>query len=286
MSKFQNLLTKLNINEKHSKVIQKDKVFTKVKDVVIPISDYNFAMDLLELPLTPLGYHYLLVVVDLANNEFDIEPMKDKSASTTLKSFKAMFKRPYIKKPYASITVDGGSEFKSVFAKYCYDESILLRVGIPNRHSQNANVESLNKQLGRLIIGYLNTLEIEKKKVQKNWLPIINTIRQELNKIRKIDLPKNFKDVIPPEINQYDKNGNYIKSKFKVGDMVYYKLDAPIDYLGNKQSTKKFREGDVRLSLTPKKIIKIFTYPGAVLYRYYLEGLPNVSFPESQLRKA
>ena len=53
--------------------------------------------------------------VDLATDEFDVEPMKDKDAKTVLKSLLTMFKCNFIKKPKYSFATDSGSEFKGVF---------------------------------------------------------------------------------------------------------------------------------------------------------------------------
>ena len=105
--------------------------------------DYNFMADILYLPKDKNGYAFLLVVVDLATDDFDIEPIKatlpkgskvvkrdSLTAQSALDAMLRMFKRKFIKKkPYASIRTDGGSEFASVFDKYCYDNSILHRVG-------------------------------------------------------------------------------------------------------------------------------------------------------------
>ena len=112
--------------------------------------------DLLQLPKTSKGYTHLLVVVDLASSEFDIEPLKSTTAEATLDAMLKMFKRKYVKKPYASIRTDGGSEFKGVFHKWLYDNSILHKTASPYRHKQMANVEALNKQLARLFNGYMN----------------------------------------------------------------------------------------------------------------------------------
>jgi hypothetical protein len=59
----------------------------------VPEKDFNYMSDLIELPQTDKGFKWLLVVMDLATNLFDIEPMKNKTAETTLNSFKAIIKR-------------------------------------------------------------------------------------------------------------------------------------------------------------------------------------------------
>jgi hypothetical protein len=278
---FQNILTKLNINESLTKPIRKEKVFHKVKDNINKKEDYNFGADLLFLPETKDKYIYLLVVVDLATDEFDMEPIKDKEPNTILKAFKTIIKRPYLNKPYASVRTDAGNEFLGVFQKYLYDESILKRTALPARHTQNANVESLNRQLGRLLNGYMNSKEIETGSKYKEWDEVLPIIRKELNAYRKkseSDLQK-YKDKVPDIAFSVD-------PKFKIGDLVYRLLDTPENALGDKQSGT-FREGDYRYDRQPRKIEKIVYYDGKKSpYRYLLNGLKNASFTEHQLKEA
>lgn len=185
MGKFDALIKKLEIDETFTTPVKKPKRFTKVKDQIPLVSDYNFMADLLFLPHTEKGFKYLLVVVDLATDEFDIEPLKDKNPESVLKAMKAMFKRPYIKKPEYSIKTDSGSEFKGVFQKYLFDNSIYHSVALPNRHTQLANVELLNRTLGRLLNGYMNSVEEKTGKEYKEWTEALPLIRDELNALRK-----------------------------------------------------------------------------------------------------
>jgi len=153
------ILKELGVNEKYSKPVKIKKQFSKVKDNIPLKADYNFMADLLELPETKKGFKYLLVVVDLATDEFDIEPITNNKSLTVVDAMKRMFNRRYIKKPYASIRTDGGAEFKDAFDKYCYENNILHKIGISGRHQQTANVERLNRELGRLFNGYMNAIE-------------------------------------------------------------------------------------------------------------------------------
>ena len=170
MSKFTDLLNHLQINEKFNKRIHKKTKlgFNHVKDNIPLIANYNFMADTLFLPTANFGFKYLFVIVDLATNKFDIEPVKNKDADTTLKAMKKCFTRNYIKQPYASLKTDSGTEFRGVFHKYLYDHNILHKISLTDRHKSLSNVESLNRQLARLIFGYLNQKEIETNKVFKN----------------------------------------------------------------------------------------------------------------------
>jgi hypothetical protein len=191
MGKFKELLESLNINEKFNKRIRKQKEYNHVKDNVPLVEDYNMMADLLYLPAYN-GYKYLFVIVDLASDEFDIEPIKNKEPENVLKAMLKCFKRGYISKPEYTLKTDGGKEFKGVFNKYLYDESILHKTAIPDRHKSLSNVESLNKQLARLFNGYMNAIEVKTGKVYRNWITAVPLVREQLNNIRKKKLPENI----------------------------------------------------------------------------------------------
>jgi hypothetical protein len=267
----------LNIDPKiikHSKIITKKPKFDKVKDSVPSIADYNFQMDYLELPTTKQGFDRLLVMVDLATDEIDFEPTKNKDAITTLKAMKAIFKRPYLNKPYASIRTDAGSEFKGDVGKYLYNESILHRPGISGRHRQTGNVEIANKQIATILNAYMNSVERKSGEVYREWTNIIAKIRPMLNKLRK----KETKETPIAEIT------DQLDPKFNIGDLVYRKLDKPMDARGYYQNTDNFRVGDIRFEFTARAIEQIFYYPNNI--RYQIHGLNNVSFTENELMEA
>lgn len=286
---MKNILDKLNINETYTKPVYKQKVFNHVKNVVPPIKSFNYMADLLHLPEDKQGFRYALVVVDLADDSFDIEKLKAKSPSDVLAAMKIMFKRgKYIKEPEASIKTDSGTEFQSVFHKYLYSNSIMHKVAPPNHHRALSNVENLNKQLGRLFNGYMNTKEQETGKTYKEWTDVIDTVRDELNKFRIKKLPKYedyYKAITEEKLPDYYK---YEKvSPFKVGDVVFHILDAPNDALGDKQNTKAFRVGDVRWNTTePKKITKIIYMRDEPFIRFMLQNISNRSYTANELMLA
>jgi hypothetical protein len=289
MSKFASLLSDLGIDESYTKAHKKAKVFTKVKDNVALIEDNNQQLDILYLPTSKFGYKYLLVAVDLATDEFDIEPMKTLTSLSCLNAYRNMFDRGYISKPKATVSTDGGAEFKGVFSEWLKENNLFHRISVPDRHSQQSNVESLNKTLGRLINGYLNKIELQTGKTATNWLSITNTIRDKLNKIRKKKVPDDINSYVYPYFDPVvKKNGKeiYVNAKYKIGESVYYLSEVPLTALGKKQNTKNFREADRRYNLKARKIEEIYYYSSPVFYRYKLQGLNNVSFTESQLKKA
>lgn len=271
------LLEQLKIDETHTKETRhKQKEYNKIKNNIPLIEDYNFMADLIMMPETKGKYKYILSVVDLATDEFDIEPLKTKTPEEVLKAFQTIIKRPFLKMPYASIKTDGGTEFKGVFHKWILDKGTLHKVGLAGRHKQMANVEALNKQVERLFNGYMNEKEKLLKKVYKEWTDIIPFVRRELNKIRKKD----------PKKIQVKHDYKFVfeeKPKYKIGDVVFEKLDTPENALGHKQPTEKFRVGDYRFSVIPKKIVNILIFTDKPHYRYLLEGINNASFSENEL---
>ena len=273
------LIKLLDIDETFQKKPTKPKkAYSNFRDNIPDIEDYNFMADTLHLPKTSKGYMYLLVVLDLATREFDIEPMKSTNSSEALSAVKKIFKRTYLNKPYASLSTDGGVEFKNAFHKYLFDNSIYHKVGSKGRHVQSAPVESLNRQLGRLFNGYMNKIELKTGKPYTNWTDIIGTVRTELNKIRKrTATAKTMKDVTY-KVPDFD-----TEPKFKVGDFVHVLLDHVENAQGEKQSSEKFREGDFRWDRQARKIKQVFAYAGNVPYRYHVEGIPKVAYAEWQL---
>ena len=301
---------------KATKSIHKPEHFNSVKDNIPLVKDLNLQGDLLFLPKTNEGYKYLLVVTDLATNLFDVEPLKEKNATSVLLALVKLFKTSkYIKQPKASFSTDAGNEFKDVVDKWLYKNNIVHKVSIPGRHTQTSNVESLNRLLGRILNNYMSQKELDTGKQYFEWTDILDYIVKELNKVRKNkNLPKDIYDATYPDFNMVGTeiktdekpvkttlqskyeiwNGstdgkiyNELLPKFRVGQMVYRKLDKPRNALGNKQSKDAFREGDFRLDIVePRKIKRILYYNTEPYYRYILNDVPNVSYPESELRLA
>jgi hypothetical protein len=268
----------LGISEENTKPLRIKKTFNKVKDNVPHIKNYNFMADVLFLPETKKGFKYLLVVVDIGTNACDFEPIKDKASETILQAFQKIMKRKYLDKPYASIRTDDGKEFRGVFQSWMTENSIFHKISAPGRHKQTGNVEILNKDLGRILNGYMNSMEEKTGKQYKEWIEILPTVRKMLNEFRIIPEGDPFTDVYPsPDV---------VEAKFKVGDIVYRIADEPLDALGNKQPTKAFRTGDYRWDLTPRRIVRVLRYSGKVPIRYLLHTLPNVSYAEWELKKA
>ena len=275
-SRMDTLLSKLKIDNTLTKPIFYK--FPTVKENIFPKAGYNYQADTLMLPTTKLGFRYLLVMVDLWSNYFDIEPTKNKEAETMLKAMEAIFKRGKIKKPQASLKTDAGTEFKSTFDKYLYENSILHLTSLPDRHKQMGNVERLNRDLGQLFMTYLTDKSHKLGHEYNEWTDIVDTVRTELNSIKTHFGDLNPRSNIPPLISPNE-------PKYKLGDLVYRRLEIPRDRFGNKQHNTKFRAGDSRFEINePRKIVNIVAYKNA--WRYLINGFPNVSYDEAELMPA
>ena len=283
MSSLKKLKKKLNIDDKFTKSVRKEKEQTTIDDAVTLLPNYNYMADILFLPTTKERYKYLLVLVDLATHEFDIEPMKTKESNEVLKAMEKMFKREYIKIPKSSIRTDNGTEFQGAVDKFLKTHHIFHSVAMPYRHQQLSMVESLNRTLGILFNGYMNHLEKKTGKVYKQWTDIVDEVRKELNDIRRVKPPYTEQTIFEYRDKPVDLSS---KPKFKVGQLVHYQLSYPENALGHKQPTSQFRVGDYRWSTEAKKIKEILYYSGEIPYRYLLDNMPNVSFTEGQLMKS
>jgi hypothetical protein len=270
------LLSDLKIDETLTKQVRKERQFSKLANNVPHKKHLNYMADLLILPKTSSKNIGLLVVVDLGTSNFDIEPITGKDVKTVLDAYKRMVKRKYIKDPYYSIQTDAGGEFKGDFNKYFFDKNIFHKTALPDRHKQQSAVENLNKELGRLLNGYMNTKEEETGEVFRDWDEIVSEVREKLNPIRQ----KKEENPRTQELKPIDPT---LTPKFNVGDIVLVKSEVPMNMLGNKQPTKAFRMGDVRWNTAPKKIVQVFHDPD-VGFRYYIETIPNASFTSNELK--
>jgi len=276
--KYNALLKKFEIleDDRYTRPVLQKVKYEKLKGMIPPIEDYNFQADLLMMPETKKKNKYILVVVDLWSDEIDCRPLKSKTQLEVLTALKDIFKGKYLKKPYATIRTDNGLEFKGAVQNYFYNESILHTTSLPHRHRQLGSVENVNKLLGRFLNNYMNMKENKTGKVYKDWDDILDELVKDLNAIRKIPDQNPYSYEYAPVIDE--------TPKYKVGDVVYRKLDAPKNALNNEEYGK-FRVGDYRWDVKePKKIINVYYYPKNV--RYKLEGINNATYTKEELLPA
>ena len=170
---MQELKDKLQIDTTYTKLYRKKKEpeeMNHVKDNIFLQKGYNYQADVLHLPTDSFGYSKLLIVLDLADDSFDIEKMKDSEApDLTLTAYKRMLSRKIISIPKASMTTDGASSFKSVFDDFLFDNGVHHKTTRAGRHRQMQNIDNLCRQLGDLFNGAMNAQEIKTGKTSKAW---------------------------------------------------------------------------------------------------------------------
>ncbi|RZK24983.1 MAG: transposase [Flavobacterium sp.] len=275
---IKNLIKSMGIDESVT-IATKPKKYNKVKQNMIPVEDGIFQMDLIELPETREKFKYLATVTDLANDDFDCEPLRTKESVEVRNAFNKILKRKYLNKPYI-LTTDSGAEFMGEFDKYLDSKAIYHRTTMTNRHIQTANVEALNKQLVRILYGYMNKMERQTKRRYNEWTDVIPHVREELNKIRHKTISEEDTKLQPI---QYDLDKKLPKPKYEVGDVVHYQLQYPRDALGKKLGGK-FRIGDEKWSREVKPIQNIFLKQDQPYFRYQLKSMPEVTFYEEELK--
>ena len=267
----------------------KETEFTKFEDQIPPAKGWNYMGDVLHLPTTEKGFKYLLVICDLAERTFDMEPMKECTDKGVLNAYKKMIHRTFIKLPEYTMATDAGNEFKGDFDKFLKHHKIYHKIAKGGRHKQQGPIEALNKLLGSFFNGYMNQKEEETGKVYREWTDKIKLIRNELNRIRREENKKEFNpfhNISEPVVQPLNEKGKIIPPKFNVGDEVYVKNEKPKNALGRNQSTSNFRTGDYYWNSTPKEIEKILEFSGNVPYRYIVEGIKGVSYTDKELKKA
>ena len=80
--------------------------------------NYNLMTDLLFSQTTQKGFKYLLVITDIYNFKFDIEPIKNKKSKTVLNAMLKIFKRPHLNRPealYQLMLVQNVRSFYQIF---------------------------------------------------------------------------------------------------------------------------------------------------------------------------
>lgn len=280
-NKFKNVLDKLKIDEFYTKFDKRQKKYNKFINSIVPEKDFNYMGDLIIMPKTIEGYKYLLTVVDLATNKFDIQPMKNKTARDTLEAYKQIIKRKILTLPEISFKTDNGTEFKGEFNAYLESNKIFHKLSKAYNHKQQAPIEGLNKTLTRILMNYLNDKELKLDKPYTNWTDILPEIRKHLNEYRERDLNKLKKY----QSNHYFDSLKAGKPEFKINQLVHYKIFQPQDRSG-KVLNNGWRNGDRRISIDARKITDIIYMPDYPFYRYVLQGLNNISFSKYDLKPA
>ena len=245
--------------------------------IKVPEPRMIYQADLLYLP-DDEGYHYLLVVVDNHNNALDFEPMKNRTASTTLESIKKIFSRRYLSKPHFMIEVDNGVEFGGLFKSFFENckvkkDRIYVKKNHAGRHSQLGLVENLNKIIGSVIHMQLTDDEVNTGEESRNWLDLLPKLRISMNKHLRRDKSKVIEEQTLTKCE-----GELLP----IGAKVRVLLDNPKSVSGKKLHGT-FRAGDIRWEVEPRTIeeyiLRIDQPP-----MYFVSGITNCVYRRQQLQ--
>jgi len=246
---------------------------------------YNFVendehqADLLTMP-NDKGYKYILVVVDIATNKTDAEPLKDKNANNVLNGIKKIYQRGILKKPN-KIIVDSGTEFKGQFQDYFKDNEINFKKALPGRHRQIAKVERHNQIIGKVLFMRMTAQELITGERSNEWIDDLEFV---INKMNERYSHKPFtSDELIEKRNILDIKHNIIPINTKVR----IALDEPRDVTSNLRLQGKFRSTDIRFSKQIYKVIGyIFDPINGILYKTDKQLKPNekVAYTKQQLQ--
>ncbi|GET50577.1 DDE-type integrase/transposase/recombinase [Rhizophagus irregularis DAOM 181602=DAOM 197198] len=186
--------------------------------------------DLAEMPVDPKGFHYFLVVVEVAGKRVDAEPLKDKTANRVLNGFVKIYRRNRIKPPTHRLEMDSGSEFTN--EQQSYAERAIQAIQEP--------------LLKRMVAQELKT-GVTSVEWSEDFYDVVNKIDEIWQKN-------------PPDIPTGSPKVSKKTELLSEGTRVRVKLDEPISVLGNKLHGK-FRTGDIRWNPNIRVIKKMILSP-------------------------
>ncbi|GBC21582.2 putative rve super family integrase [Rhizophagus irregularis DAOM 181602=DAOM 197198] len=181
--------------------------------------------DLAEMPVDPKGFHYFLVVVEVAG------------------------KRP----PTHRLETDSGSEFTNDQVRDFFLNSlgVMMRFGEPGRHKQQSYAERAIQAIQEPLLKRMVAQELKTGVTSVEWSEDFHNIVSKVNELWQRNPPD-----IPTGSPKVSKKTDLLSE----GARVRVKLDEPISVLGNKLHGK-FRTGDIRWNPNIRVIKKMILLP-------------------------
>lgn len=214
-------------------------------------------MDILYMP-NDKGYKYALVIVDVNTRLADAEALKTHSSGEVVKAIEKIYGRKILTLPKMFINVDNGSEFKGEFTKWAKSKKLAVRIGMTNRHRQQALVEYVNLIIGRGLFIRMNAEEIQNSKETIGWKKYLKDVIEIYNEhIKETYRPlttstifKTSMPILPDSFNDILQEGTMVRTIKNYPDNLY-----------KKRVDSKFRNGDIRYNVEPEPITKIILEP-------------------------
>ncbi|GET53380.1 DDE-type integrase/transposase/recombinase [Rhizophagus irregularis DAOM 181602=DAOM 197198] len=181
--------------------------------------------DLAEMPVDPKGFHYFLVVVEIAGKRVDAEPLKDKTANRVLNGFVKIYRRNRIKPPTHRLETDSGSEFTNDQVRDFFLNSlgVMMRFGEPGRHKQQSYAERAIQAIQEPLLKRMVAQELKTGVTSVEWSEDFHNIVNKVNELWQRNPPD-----IPTGSPKVSKKTDLLSE----GARVRVKLDEPISVLG------------------------------------------------------
>ncbi|GBC17919.2 DDE-type integrase/transposase/recombinase [Rhizophagus irregularis DAOM 181602=DAOM 197198] len=181
--------------------------------------------DLAEMPVDPKGFHYFLVVVEVAGKRVDAKLLKDKTANRVLNGFVKIYRRNRIKPPTHRLETDSGSEFTNNQVRDFFLNSlgVMMRFGEPGRHKQQSYAERAIQAIQEPLLKRMVAQELKTGVTSVEWSEDFHNIVSKVNELWQRNPPD-----IPTGSPKVSKKTDLLSE----GARVRVKLDEPISVLG------------------------------------------------------
>ncbi|GET66488.1 DDE-type integrase/transposase/recombinase [Rhizophagus irregularis DAOM 181602=DAOM 197198] len=147
--------------------------------------------DLAEMPVDPKGFHYFLVVVEVAGKRVDAEPLKDKTANRVLNGFVKIYRRNRIKPPTHRMETDSGSEFTNDQVRDFFLNSlgVMMRFGEPGRHKQQSYAERAIQAIQEPLLKRMVAQELKTGVTSVEWSEDFHDVVNKIDEIWQRNSP-------------------------------------------------------------------------------------------------
>ncbi|GET58577.1 putative rve super family integrase [Rhizophagus irregularis DAOM 181602=DAOM 197198] len=181
--------------------------------------------DLAEMPVDLKGFHYFLVVVEVAGKRVDAEPLKDKTANRVLNGFVKIYRRNHIKPPTHRLETDSGSEFTNDQVRDFFLNSlgVMMRFSEPGRHKQQSYAERAIQAIQEPLLKRMVAQELKTGVTSVEWSEDFHNIVSKVNELWQRN---------PPDILTGSPKVSKKTDLLSEGTRVRVKLDEPISVLG------------------------------------------------------
>jgi hypothetical protein len=235
----------------------------------------RYQLDLLFMPTDKFGFKYILSLIDCASRYKAATPLKSKDSFHVFNAFKNMIDTdPNLKIP-DQIQFDLGSEFNQVSHFMKSNEKTVLK-----SQNHHAFVESMNRELAKLLFKEMTLKELKTKKTSKAWVDNLPDAINELNNryTRMIKMTPNEAiklKIVPQPENEFDKETASLH--FPIGSKVRYLLkpDEYLNVVNNKITKERKRATDPNYSLTVYRVIKLIKDNEHSLFMHQLNDRPG-----------